>query len=102
LTKVELEKLEATHLIGTPALRAYMHGYFMELRAYQKLVAAVNPFEYEKYRSELIQRKIKDSTEKRISVKNKTAKVNIDYVRELVGRSKDMDGKHKQRAIQAE
>jgi len=60
LTTVELEKLEATHLIGTPALRAYMHGYFMELKSYQKLVAAVNPFEYEKYRKDLIQRKIKD------------------------------------------
>lgn len=101
LTTVELEKLEATHLIGTPALRAYMHGYFMELKSYQKLVAAVNPFEYEKYRKDLIQRKIKDSTEKRISVKNKAAKVNVDYVRELVGRSKDMDGKHKKSAFQA-
>jgi len=34
LTAVDLEKLEAAHLIGTPALRAYMHGYFMELKSY--------------------------------------------------------------------
>ena len=32
LTDIELEKLNASHLIGTPALKAYMHGYFMELK----------------------------------------------------------------------
>lgn len=37
LTSTDLEKLNASHLIGTPMLKAYMHGYFMELHAYQKL-----------------------------------------------------------------
>jgi len=82
LTRVDLEKLEASHLIGTPALRAYMHGFFMELKSYQKLVAAVNPFEYEKYRADLVRRKIEATG--RISVrKKKEAKVNRDYVQEL-------------------
>ena len=54
LTPIDLEKLQASHLVGTPALKAYMHGYFMELKAYQKLLAAVNPFAYEKYRQEEI------------------------------------------------
>ena len=34
LTANELEQLNATHLIGTPYLKAYMHGYFLEMRAY--------------------------------------------------------------------
>ena len=34
LTPADLDKLNASHLIGTPTLKAYMHGYFMELRAY--------------------------------------------------------------------
>lgn len=34
LTANELEQLNATHLIGTPMLKAYMHGYFLEMRAY--------------------------------------------------------------------
>ena len=50
LTLLDLEKLNASHLIGTTALKAYMHGYFMDLKAYQKLVSAVNPFAYEKYK----------------------------------------------------
>ena len=46
LTALDLEKLNATHLIGTPSLKAYMHGYFMELKGYQKLLSAVNPFAF--------------------------------------------------------
>lgn len=102
LTTVDLEKLQAAHLIGTPTLRAYMHGYFMELKAYQKLVAAVNPFEFEKYRKDLIQKKIREKTERRINIqKNKTAKVNVDYVRELEQRQKDTSSKAKKAAISA-
>ncbi len=29
LTAADLDKLNASHLIGTPVLKAYMHGYFM-------------------------------------------------------------------------
>lgn len=47
LTPIELEKLNASHLVGTPALKAYMHGYFMELKQYQRLLYAVNPFALE-------------------------------------------------------
>jgi len=54
LTLTDLEKLQATHLVGTPVLKAYLHGYFMELKAYQKLVAVAKPFEYEKFRQEEI------------------------------------------------
>ena len=34
VTLTDLEKLNASHLVGTPILKAYMHGYFMELGAY--------------------------------------------------------------------
>jgi ribosome biogenesis protein ENP2 len=34
LTAADLDKLNASDLIGTPVLKAYMHGYFIELRAY--------------------------------------------------------------------
>jgi ribosome biogenesis protein ENP2 len=50
LTTLDLEKLNATHLIGTSSLKAYMHGYFMELKHYQKLLSAVNPFAFEQYK----------------------------------------------------
>jgi len=37
VTAADLEKLNPSHLIGTTILKAYMHGYFMELGAYQKI-----------------------------------------------------------------
>lgn len=52
LTEADLEKLNASHLIGSNVLKAYMHGYFMELKAYQKLLSLADPFAYEKYRQE--------------------------------------------------
>lgn len=52
LTPADLDKLNASHLIGTPMLKAYMHGYFMDLRAYQKLISIADPFAYEKFRQE--------------------------------------------------
>jgi ribosome biogenesis protein ENP2 len=52
LTANDLHQLNATHLIGTPMLRAYMHGYFIEMRAYQKLATLADPFAFEKYRKE--------------------------------------------------
>lgn len=54
LTAQDLEKLNATHLIGTPMLKAYMHGYFMELRAFTKLQSVADPFAYEKYKQQQI------------------------------------------------
>lgn len=50
VTSADLDKLNAAHLIGTPVLKSYMHGYFMELKAYQKLVVATDPFAYQKYK----------------------------------------------------
>lgn len=58
LTNTELEKLNATHLIGTPMLKAYMHGYFMELKAYQKLAQTSDPFAFEKFKKEQIDKKL--------------------------------------------
>ena len=69
LTTLELEKLNATHLIGTSSLKAYMHGYFMELKSYQKLLSAVNPFAFEQYKKSQIQKKLAEQTDKRINLK---------------------------------
>jgi ribosome biogenesis protein ENP2 len=68
LTPNDLQQLNATHLIGTPMLKAYMHGYFIEMRAYQKLLSVSDPFAYEKYRKEQINEKLNALREKRIQV----------------------------------
>jgi ribosome biogenesis protein ENP2 len=102
LTQADLDKLNASHLIGTPALKAYMHGYFMELKAYQKLISAVNPFAYEEYKKKEVAKKLLEQQEKRINIKQKKATVNVDYVRELEKRTKDaLTKKNKKSGYQA-
>ena len=49
LTKNDLHQLNALHLVGTGALKAYMHGFFMPVWMYKKLLSAADPFAFEKY-----------------------------------------------------
>ena len=37
VTRSELEGLGLAHLVGSSLLRAYMHGYFMDIRLYNKV-----------------------------------------------------------------
>ena len=37
VTSHDLEELGLAHLVGTPLLRAYMHGYFIDLKLYHKV-----------------------------------------------------------------
>lgn len=37
ITHKEIEELGLAHLVGTNLLRAYMHGYFMDIRLYRKV-----------------------------------------------------------------
>lgn len=52
VTRAELSSLNLDHLIGTSVLRAYMHGYFVDLRLYEKAKSIANPFAYEEYLEE--------------------------------------------------
>src|SRR3989338_787525 len=48
-----------------------MHGYFMDIRLYQKIQQLENPFAYEEYRKQKIQEKIKKQLENRIALRRK-------------------------------
>lgn len=50
LTADELESLGLSDLIGTNLLRAYMHGFFVDVRLYRKAKSIVEPFNYKEYR----------------------------------------------------
>jgi len=54
VTKTDLEQLNANHLIGTSMLKSHLHGYFMPVKVYNKLVSVADPFAYEKYRDKQI------------------------------------------------
>ena len=67
VTKAELSALNLDHLIGSNVLRAYMHGYFVDLRLYEKAKSISNPFAYEEYLEE--QRKAKLEAERQSRIK---------------------------------
>jgi hypothetical protein len=77
------EKLGLTHLVGTPLLRAYMHGFFIDNRLYGKAKAIVDPFAYEAYRAKRVAAKVDEERRSRISLVKKLPKVRSGAV--LVG-----------------
>lgn len=62
----ELDRLGLSHLIGSPVLRPYMHGFFISLSLYDKARLISNPTAYEDARERAIKNKIEKLTESRI------------------------------------
>eukprot|EP00058_Branchiostoma_floridae_P024420 XP_002609910.1 hypothetical protein BRAFLDRAFT_115272 [Branchiostoma floridae] len=83
VTDTDLENLGLAHLIGSPLLRAYMHGYFMDIRLYQKAKTIAEPFAYEEYRRNKIRQKIEETRDSRVKI-NKLPKVNRDLAQRLI------------------
>ncbi|KXJ04778.1 Nucleolar protein 10, partial [Exaiptasia diaphana] len=88
VTKEELEKLGLTHLVGTNLLRAYMHGYFMDIRLYQKAKTIAEPFAFEEYRKRKIQEKIEEERENRVRIK-KLPRINRALAEKLLEEKKE-------------
>ena len=57
ITKKELENLTLTHLIGTAFLKPHMHGYYMDRKLYTEAKAVLDPFAYDRWRKNNIQKK---------------------------------------------
>ncbi|KAM9316404.1 nucleolar protein 10 [Gastrophryne carolinensis] len=88
VTKKDLEDLGLGHLIGSSLLRAYMHGYFIDIRLYHKVKAMVNPFAYEEYRRDKIRQKIEETRAQRVQIK-KLPKVNKELALKLLEEEED-------------
>uniref|UniRef100_A0A672R6J0 Nucleolar protein 10 n=1 Tax=Sinocyclocheilus grahami TaxID=75366 RepID=A0A672R6J0_SINGR len=97
VTHKDLENLGLTHLIGSPLLRAYMHGFFMDIRLYHKVKTMANPFAYEEYRKDRIRQKIEESRAQRVQLK-KLPKVNMDLAMKLMEESELSTKKKKKKA----
>jgi len=76
----DLERLGITNLLGTPLLRAYMHGYFMDMRLYNRVQAVSQPLGFEAWRKQRIKEKMEKRLGQRISRKKpeNLPKVNKD------------------------
>ncbi|XP_037910982.1 nucleolar protein 10 [Hermetia illucens] len=84
VTKKELEELNLDNLIGTNLLRAYMHGYFIDVRLYNKAKAAAEPFAFEKYRKEKIRQQIEAQRPSRLQLNSDLPKVNQELALKII------------------
>lgn len=76
ITRNDLNALGLGNLLGTPLLRAYMHGFFVDNRLYQKAKAIADPFAYDVYRQKRITQKLEEERRSRISLVKRLPKVN--------------------------
>mmetsp|Transcript_34146 Transcript_34146/g.73798 ORF Transcript_34146/g.73798 Transcript_34146/m.73798 type:complete len:689 (-) Transcript_34146:8-2074(-) len=95
LTMKEIEELGATGLLGTPMLKGYMHGFFMEMKLYSKLRAVSKPFEYEEHRKRKIREKIDAKRESRIAPVRRLPKVNSALAEKMLRKDGLVDKKEK-------
>lgn len=83
VTRKELEDLGLSHLMGTNLLRAYMHGFFIDIRLYRKAKSVSEPFAFEEYRKRKIREKIEEERVNRVQLQ-KLPKVNKDLALKLM------------------
>jgi ribosome biogenesis protein ENP2 len=57
------------HLVGTAALKPYMHGYFVALKLYDAARIIANPFAYAEHREKIVREKMEKMAETRIRTK---------------------------------
>ena len=74
VSRDDLDQLGIAHLIGTPLLRGYMHGFFMDINLYNRAKSVANPFEYEEYRKRKVKERLEAKRASRISSKDDAKK----------------------------
>ncbi|CAE6480605.1 unnamed protein product [Rhizoctonia solani] len=94
--RAELDRLGLTHLIGTPTLKPYMHGFFLSLKLYDAARLIANPFAYEEHRERVVRDKLEKLSESRIRSKGgESVKVNKALAERAkrLERKKEKEGK---------
>ena len=74
VTRDELDQLGVSNLIGTPLLRGYMHGFFMDVQLYHRVRAVARPFEYEEYQKQKVKERLREKQASRIAPRNANKK----------------------------
>ncbi|XP_030376856.1 nucleolar protein 10 [Scaptodrosophila lebanonensis] len=84
VTPKELAELGMEHLIGTNLLKGSMHGYFMNVRLYNKAKAVVEPFAFDRFRKEKVRQEIESERQSRLQIKSKLPKVNQELALKIM------------------
>eukprot|EP00920_Eleutheroschizon_duboscqi_P044117 GHVT01105107.1.p1 GENE.GHVT01105107.1~~GHVT01105107.1.p1 ORF type:complete len:634 (+),score=166.98 GHVT01105107.1:233-2134(+) len=83
VTRDELEQLGIGDLVGTPLLRAYMHGYFISAKLYRKAKDLSEPFSFETYKRDRLKQKMEENKQMRIQINAPRRAVNAKLAHRL-------------------
>lgn len=83
------------HLVGTPALKPYMHGYFLSLKLYDAARMITNPFAYSEHREKLVQQKVEKLAESRI----RSTKIHLPKVNQALAAKLQKDHEKRTRIV---
>jgi ribosome biogenesis protein ENP2 len=83
LTREELEALGLTNLIGTPMLKPYMHGFWMDARLHSKVWSAADPAVAHKWRAETVKAAVEAQRGSRVEVERDLPAVNPELAAKL-------------------
>ncbi|OBZ90728.1 Ribosome biogenesis protein enp2 [Choanephora cucurbitarum] len=95
ITRKELTALGLEHLLGTNVIKAYMHGFFVDLRLYEKARLIANPFAYDDYRERVVKEKIEKERGSRIRAVKQLPSVNKALAKQLMAESESAAKKAK-------
>ena len=84
LANVLIIPIHCSTYTGTPMLRAYMHGFFIEMSLYSKLRAVSKPFEYEEHRKARIREKVEERRKSRITAQKRLPSVNKQLAEKML------------------
>lgn len=84
MTREDVKRLGLSHLLGTPVMRAYMHGFFVDQRLYHKAKSLSDPFAYDRYRQNVVREKLEEERRSRIAVAKKAPKINARLATKLM------------------
>ncbi|XP_045605009.2 nucleolar protein 10 isoform X1 [Procambarus clarkii] len=101
VTEDELKQLGLHDLIGSNMLRAVMHGYYIDIRLYNKAKLIANPFDYNDFMKRKVRQKITEENQRGIQTK-KLPNVNRDLFERLIEEEVENKNKKKQQAAAAE
>lgn len=81
-----VHSLGLDHLIGTPALKPYMHGYFVSLKLYETARVIANPFAYAEHREKLVKERLEKLADTRIRTRKEGAARSVGVNKALAER----------------
>ncbi|KAF9166979.1 hypothetical protein DFQ27_003536 [Actinomortierella ambigua] len=95
VSRKELANLGLDHLIGSAVLKPYMHGFFIDLRLYEKARAIANPFGYQDFKEREARDRVAKEAGSRIRATTKLPKVN----KQLAAKMLSNEAKARKKAV---